>query len=128
MDTMKGRRASIIAVVGLGVAAVAASSSTGSTKSDNGQSVSDARLGAFDVCKQFVEDRLKSPGSAKWRDPFGDQVTYSGDGKGPITVTASVDSQNGFGALLRSSYSCTVTNSGGDNWSLDNLDFQDGGG
>ena len=85
------------------------------------------RAGVFDVCKQFVDDRLKAPSTATWRDPYGDQVTYSGDGDGPITVSAGVDSENGFGASLRSSYECTVVNTGGDNWRLQGLDVNDGG-
>jgi hypothetical protein len=94
---------------------------------DGGQEVSESRYGAFDVCKQFVRDRLKAPDGATWRDPFGDQVTYAGDGAGPITVAASVDSQNSFGAKLRSTYVCTVSKVGGDRWSLDDLIVNDGG-
>lgn len=89
---------------------------------------SDKDLGAFEVCKGFVRDRLKSPSSATWRDPFGDQVSFSGSGEGPYTVAASVDSQNGFGAKLRSSYVCTVTNTYGDRWHLVDLTVNDGGG
>src|SRR5205823_2781886 len=48
---------------------------------------------AFDVCKQYVSPRLKAPGSAVWRDPIGNQVTYSNRGD-VWTVIASVDSQN----------------------------------
>jgi hypothetical protein len=128
MNSTTARRALIIVTVVLGCGVVAASSSDSTVTSDNGQKVSDSRAGAFDVCKQFVEERLKSPGSAKWRDPYGNQVTYTGDGNGPITVNASVDSQNGFGALLRSDYTCTVTKAGGNNWHLDHLHLDDGGG
>lgn len=98
-----------------------------SATSDNGQEVSVARAGAADVCEKFVQDRLKSPGSATFRDPFGDQVTYTGDGDGPITVNASVDSENSFGASLRSAYTCTVSSIGDDRWRLVNLSLDDGG-
>lgn len=115
-------------IAALGIAGCSSDpSSNTSTKSDAGQDVGTDRLGAFDVCKQFVSDQLKAPGGATWRDPFGDQVTYSGDGDGPITVDASVDSQNGFGAKLRSTYTCTVSRAGGNNWHLDNLVVNDGG-
>jgi hypothetical protein len=86
-----------------------------------------ARLSAFDICKQFVSQRLKAPSGAKWRDPIGDQVSYYGDNKDPIRVEASVDSENSFGAKLRSTYQCTVTNTSSDNWHLDDLQLQDGG-
>ena len=110
------------------VAALAGCSGSTSATSDAGQKVSEARAGAADVCEQFVKRRLKAPGTATFRDPFGDQISYSGDGEGPITVTASVDSENSFGAKLRSPYVCTVSSTGGDNWKLDSLDLQEAGG
>ena len=97
-----------------------------SCSGDSGDVPSQA-FGAFDVCKQFVSDRLKAPNGATWRDPIGNQVVYSGSGDGPWTVNASVDSQNSFGADLRSTYTCTVTDESGSNWALDNLIFSDGG-
>jgi hypothetical protein len=123
------RRALVLVALGLFAFGLSACASAGSTsvKGDGGQEVSESRAGAADVCEKFVGDRLKAPDGATYRDPFGDQITYEGDGDGPITVTASVDSENGFGAKLRSSYVCTVSKAGGDNWHLDNLDIQDGG-
>ena len=116
----------VLVVAMLGLVGTACSSTT-SVKSDNGQDVSLARASAFGVCEKFVKQRLKAPGTATFRDPYGDQVTYSGDDKGPITVDASVDSENSFGAKLRLPYSCTVTNASGDTWTLDNLNIQDAG-
>jgi hypothetical protein len=109
-------------LVGGGCAAMVAlgGDDNSSVTSDGGQEVSEARFGAFDVCKEFVGDRLKAPGSATWRNPTGDQVSYVGDGVGPITVSASVDAQNSFGAEVRTDYSCTVTRVG-DRWRLDSL-------
>lgn len=37
------------------------------------------------------------------------EVVVAGTGSGPFTVRSTVDSQNGFGAMLRSSFVCTVT-------------------
>lgn len=65
------------------------------------------------VCQEdFVPKRLKAPKTAEFS---GVTVTESG---GVYTVTGSVDSQNGFGALIRSSFTCKVRESG-DNWVLD---------
>ena len=66
------------------------------------------------ACKELVKDRLKSPGSAKFSgmDHRGDVDEY--------TVTGSVDSQNSFGALIRSDFTCTVREQG-DNWHLVSL-------
>lgn len=87
------------------------------------------RLAAFDVCKKFVSHQLKSPSTAKYRNYFEDdgEVIVSGSGAGPYIVRSTVDSQNSFGALIRSSFTCTVRNTGGVNWQLVNLDFIDGG-
>lgn len=73
--------------------------------------------GARDVCEQFVEKRLKSPGSAEFSDESatGDSGTY--------TVAGSVDSENGFGALVRNQYVCKVTHASGDNWRLMDLEM-----
>jgi hypothetical protein len=101
------------------VKALAPSYST-SFAGDSGKVPSKA-LAAFDVCKQFVRDQLKAPSGATWRNPLGNQVTYSGSGSGPWTVTASVDAQNSFGAKIRMDYICTVTNTSGDSWHLDSL-------
>jgi hypothetical protein len=78
-------------------------------------------ISAFVMCKQFVTDRLKSPTTAVF-------PTYSLDGTRVDQLSAKqfravafVDSQNGFGATIRTQYSCTVTNTGGNNWKLDDL-------
>ena len=34
---------------------------------------------------------------------------------------STVDSENGFGAKIRSSFVCTVTHTGGDSWHLDDI-------
>lgn len=81
----------------------------------------DLRYGAFDACKTFVSRQLKAPTTATWRDPFGDQVIYEGSGDGPYTVRASVDSENSFGAKIRTAYTCVVTLASKDEWRLIDL-------
>lgn len=66
--------------------------------------------GAIDVCHQAVSDQLKAPGTA---DFGGEQVTHSGD---RYTVVGHVDSENSFGASLRSNWSCEATWVSGTNW------------
>jgi predicted metalloprotease len=110
----------VLGIIGL-IAGPNKASGGGSTKSG-----STDHAAAFEICKKFVSARLKAPSGATWRDPFGDQVTYSVAGS-DVTVNASVDSENGFGAKIRSPYVCTVTNTSGDSWRLVNLDIQDGG-
>jgi Protein of unknown function (DUF2510) len=64
---------------------------------------------AFTVCKNFVKDRLKAPGTAKFAkrsDPFVRVITI--DDGANYFVTGWVDSQNGFGALLRADFRCSL--------------------
>lgn len=66
-----------------------------------------------DNCRDVVKDRLRAPGTAKFS---GESVSASG--VHDYTVTGSVDSENGFGALLRSTYVCSATSSDGDRYNF----------
>lgn len=81
------------------------------------------RFGAFDVCTQFVEDQLKAPGTASFRNFFEDdgEVTVTGAGEGPYTVRSTVDAENSFGASIRSNFVCQVRHTGDGNWRLIDL-------
>jgi hypothetical protein len=83
----------------------------------------DRSLDAFNSCKDFVKRRLKSPSSATFRNYFqhDGEVVVTGVGDGPYVVRSSVDSENSFGAKLRSDFVCTVTYAGDDNWRLAGL-------
>lgn len=52
------------------------------------------------MCEKRVEDLLKAPTTAE----FNLQAT----GSNPFTVRGTVDSENGFGAMIRSQVQCTV--------------------
>lgn len=62
--------------------------------------------------EEFIPSRLKAPATAQFTDVA---VTSSAS---TYTVTGSVDSQNGFGALIRSTFICTM-HSADDRWVLD---------
>lgn len=58
---------------------------------------------AIDVCHHRVEDHLRAPSTAE----------FSGENATPLssksyTVTGNVDAENGFGAMLRSRWTCTA--------------------
>ncbi|HEX4054697.1 MAG TPA: hypothetical protein VHX86_10570 [Tepidisphaeraceae bacterium] len=79
---------------------------------------------AYTMSQEFVKDQLKSPATAQFQ-PFDSpkvSVTYS---DGWYTVYAVVDAQNGFGALIRSSYICKLKPIGGDQWQADSTDILD---
>lgn len=54
-------------------------------------------------CRTLVEEQLKAPSTADY--PFAGSAQRSGD---DWTVSGSVDSQNSFGAKVRSSYTCQL--------------------
>jgi hypothetical protein len=82
----------------------------------------ESKIAAFTMSKEFVEDRLKAPGTAEF--PWYDKAKVSHLGGGKYMVLAYVDSQNGFGALLRSKYLCTLRNTGDNRWRLIDLTIE----
>ncbi len=70
------------------------------------------------MAKDFVRDRLTSPATADfpWLDG---QVTMLGCGR--YRVASYVDSQNGFGATLRTRFDATVRHAGGGRWVLEGM-------
>jgi hypothetical protein len=73
---------------------------------DNSNVETYSKTDALIQSRMFVEQQLKSPGSAEWCG--GTQgVTQLNDTT--FLVKSCVDSQNGFGALIRSEYSCRIT-------------------
>ena len=71
------------------------------------------------MCEEFIEKRLKAPATADYTDP-----TTSKDGA-TYTVAGAVDSENGFGAKIRTRYVCVVRSDGDDMWTLVDLDLGD---
>jgi len=80
---------------------------------------------AYYHCKQYLEQNLSSPSTADF--PFGDRAQqYQNQ---TYRTSSYVDSQNGFGATIRSHWNCNIQYTGGDennskNWKLVNLEFQ----
>ena len=62
---------------------------------------------AKEKCRQAVRDQLKSPATAQFS---GEKVVSDGDG---FEVVGDVDSQNSFGAMLRSTFTCHTSPEGG---------------
>lgn len=69
-----------------------------------------AQVNTTVLCESAVTQRLRSPGSADY--PFGhvSSVTRSGDNR--YQMLSYVDSQNGFGATVRTRFRCVVEGSG----------------
>lgn len=59
---------------------------------------------AFDKCKEYVLDNLKSPSTAE----FMREYQWKQDENGDWIIIGKVDAQNGFGAMIRSDFMCVM--------------------
>jgi hypothetical protein len=77
---------------------------------------------AYVMAKQFVSNRLVSPGSAKFGESWESKIQNLGNAR--WQVAGFVDSQNRMGALVRSEYVCTMRYEGGPNktWRAESVD------
>lgn len=85
-----------------------------------GSSSSD-RFAACDVTEQFVRDRLVAPATADFQPCRDRDVTQTGD---RWRLQGYVDSENGFGAKLRSTFDAIVEHQEGDRWRLISLQIE----
>ena len=80
---------------------------------------------AWIMAQNFVKKQLVSPGSADFggmfQQSYEDCVTDLGQGR--YSVRGWVDSQNKFGAKLRSNFTCTLKYVGNDNWRCESIDI-----
>jgi major membrane immunogen (membrane-anchored lipoprotein) len=100
----------------------------GTSQSDKTQLLHD---NAYEACKHFVSNQLKAPATASYPNFFTNttDITLNDNGGGAFEVLSQVDSDNGFGAKLRSTFDCNVTTSdGGKNWQDAGTTVHDGGG
>lgn len=75
-------------------------------------------------CEDYVKKYLKSPSTAEFSG-LADTTVYD-KGNKKYTVIGWVDSQNSFGAKLRTKYACTTTDEGSGQWSFEPLVTNDG--
>ena len=84
---------------------------------------------AWVMAKQFVKDRLKSPGTAVFGGVLGDyqspEEVVTDLGSGRFRIRAWVDAQNAFGAKIRNHFLCELEHAGDDRWRLLSLDFRE---
>lgn len=80
---------------------------------------SQASVPAAVICKKAVTASLKSPSTADFPWSLGNSIRATG--KNTFRITSYVDSQNAFGATVRTNFTCDVTGSGGDTYRLKDL-------
>ena len=81
------------------------------------------RIEAWVMAQDFVEAALKSPSTAKfstlpWHLQGGKCIDFK---DGSFYIQAYVDSQNSYGAMIRTWFSIIVTNVGGSKWKASDL-------
>jgi hypothetical protein len=113
-------------VVFLGVlGALMAAGKDGNSKGPASRSAESLRYSACLVSHDFVKDRLKAPASAKFQNCGDATVVVTGS---RYKVESHVDSQNSFGAMLRSQYVAIVdyqgSSGGEENWRLASIDIE----
>ena len=81
------------------------------SNSDNSSTSSDPTTNkflAYNYAEQFVKQKLKSPSTANFPGT-SEKINHITDlGNGKYQINSWVDSQNGFGATLRSNFSCII--------------------
>ena len=115
----------VIAIIcGCVIAIGVISSGNGGSGVSEGASTSKAYI----MCKDFVKIKLVAPSTAKW--PFFQEITVQKFKNLPdaYRVIGYVDAQNGFGAFIRSHYTCDISYKTGEwtdirNWELINIEF-----
>jgi len=118
--------ATVIGLIITGVLVVWGYQACSSISSSTGGSDSRASKGmAWAMAQRFIKDRLVSPGSADfggWLEQTTDEcVTDLGSGR--YRVKGWVDSQNSFGAMLRSNFVCIVAYAGDNKWNLESINL-----
>jgi hypothetical protein len=74
------------------------------------------------ACRIFVKERLYDPGSAEFMG-YGSNIETNAD-TSTVKIPVTYRAKNAFGALVPTTISCTVTQSG-NNWMAFNISAQD---
>ena len=74
------------------------------------QSAEQRRRSAFLAARRLIETQLKAPATAEWSSYPATTITEGGGGQ--LVVSGWVDSQNSFGAQVRTKYVLTLAPNG----------------
>jgi outer membrane lipoprotein-sorting protein len=93
-------------------AATSAKSALADYEADRGIAADEAKTseamdGAYDTCIQAITEQLKAPATAQFSDRSDESERVVS--KDHYAFTGTVDAENGFGALLRSDWSCQIS-------------------
>lgn len=98
----------------------------GSTHSDRSQEsrVKCDAISAFVTSQEFVKRQLKAPTTAVFPWSSDDGVHVTNNGGCNFTVSAFVDAQNSFGAMLRTRFVVDLSTDDGETWSASRVEIQ----
>ena len=82
---------------------------------------SNENIEAYVAAKQFVTQKLKSPSTAKFPPNYDAQISNLGSGR--FSVSGYVDSQNSFGAIVRTKYTVIILKNSSTSWKLESIDI-----
>ena len=86
--------------------------------------IEDMKNEAYIISTRYIESYLKAPSTADFPNFSGmDHTRYLGDSM--FVVNSYVDAQNGFGAMIRTSFYCKLKYKGGDWVSIGNWELVD---
>lgn len=100
-------------------------STGGNVSSSTNWRAEDNSLMAYIMIEDFVKERLVSPGSARFPGIFdgkADHITYLGNQR--YRIVSWVDSQNAFGASLRTYFTAEIEQTGEETWRLISLEME----
>lgn len=80
----------------------------------------DNSLNAWTHSIMYAEKNLKSPSSAKFPMGYKDYVQRNGT---TYTISAYVDSENSFGAMIRTHFNATLKEVSEDKWEMISFEF-----
>lgn len=89
----------------------------------DGNSSNTNKFLAYNYAEEFVKDNLKSPSTAKFPDTTEKMNHITELGENEYQINSWVDSQNSFGAMIRSNFSCKIIFDG-DKVSVKNLQIK----
>jgi len=80
---------------------------------------------AYIMAQSFVERRLKAPSTAVFPSQNDPGVTIITVNDTTFLISAYVDAQNTFGAMLRTTFYCMVVYVGNDVWQLESVKLEE---
>ena len=95
----------------------------GSNGDNSSPSSSTNKFLAYNYAENFIEKKLKSPSTADFPGVSEKDKHITDLGGGKYKINSWVDSQNGFGATIRTNFSCTIIFEG-DNVRCEDLIFK----